>query len=79
MRSLALSLLAALPALSPALAQDLALEITDPFSRATLPNAPVAAGFLTVANNGAEDDRLVAAAPTLPRTPRSTRWTTTTT
>lgn len=38
------------------------LTITGPFSRATLPNAPVAGGFLTVTNGGAEEDRLVAAA-----------------
>lgn len=36
------------------------LTITAPFTRATLPNAPVAGGFLTVTNTGAEDDRLVA-------------------
>lgn len=38
------------------------LVITAPFARATLPNAPVAGGFLTIANDGAQDDRLVAAA-----------------
>jgi uncharacterized protein YcnI/copper(I)-binding protein len=36
------------------------LTLTGPFTRATLPNAPVAGGFLTIANAGAEDDRLVA-------------------
>ena len=35
------------------------LTITGPFTRATLPNAPVAGGFLTLTNKGAEDDRLV--------------------
>ncbi len=37
------------------------LEITAPFSRATLPNAPVAGGYLTIANTGTTDDRLIAA------------------
>ncbi len=37
------------------------LTITEPFSRATLPRAPVAGGFLTVTNTGTADDRLVAA------------------
>lgn len=36
------------------------IEISGPFTRATLPNAPVAAGFLTIANHGGENDRLVA-------------------
>lgn len=35
------------------------LTVTNPFARATPPRAPVAGGFLTVANHGAEDDRLV--------------------
>ncbi|QHQ33850.1 DUF1775 domain-containing protein [Algicella marina] len=38
------------------------LAITAAFSRATLPNAPVGGGFLTVTNTGTEDDTLVAAA-----------------
>jgi len=38
------------------------LTLTGPFARATLPNAPVAGGFLTIANRGHQDDRLVAAA-----------------
>lgn len=38
------------------------LEISGAFSRATLPNAPVAGGFLTIRNTGAADDRLIAAA-----------------
>jgi copper(I)-binding protein len=37
------------------------LEISGAFSRATLPNAPVAAGYLTITNHGASDDRLVSA------------------
>lgn len=36
------------------------LEIGHPWSRATLPGAKVAAGYLTVKNNGAEADRLTA-------------------
>lgn len=35
------------------------IEITAPFIRATLPNAPVAGGFLTLTNTGTEDDRLL--------------------
>ena len=37
------------------------LELNAPFARATLPNAPVAGGFLTIVNSGTEDDRLVSA------------------
>lgn len=37
------------------------LTIERPFSRATLPNAPVAGGFMTVTNAGADGDRLIAA------------------
>ncbi len=36
------------------------LEITDPFSFATLPNAPVAGGFFQVENTGEVADRLIA-------------------
>ena len=36
------------------------LEIEGAFTRATLPNAPVAGGYLTITNNGDIDDRLVA-------------------
>lgn len=35
------------------------LEIGHPWSRATLPGAKVAVGYLTVKNNGAEADRLI--------------------
>jgi periplasmic copper chaperone A len=55
-----LSLLLAVPAL----AHDIThgpLELNAPFARATLPNAPVAGGFMTIVNTGSEDDRLVAA------------------
>jgi copper(I)-binding protein len=37
------------------------LEISGAFSRATLPNAPVGAGYLTIANTGTADDRLLSA------------------
>ncbi|UYN99215.1 MAG: DUF1775 domain-containing protein [Devosia sp.] len=35
------------------------LTISAPFTRATLPNAPVGGGYLTIANAGSADDRLV--------------------
>lgn len=35
------------------------LEISGAFARATLPNAPVGGGYLTITNKGATDDRLV--------------------
>ena len=38
------------------------INISLPFTRATLPNAPVAGGFLTIENTGSEPDRLVSAA-----------------
>ena len=38
------------------------LHISGPFTRATLPNAPVGGGFFTIENTGAEADRLVSAA-----------------
>lgn len=36
------------------------ITITNPFSRATLPNAPVGGGFMTITNSGSSDDRLIA-------------------
>jgi periplasmic copper chaperone A len=54
----------ALTLAAPALAHDITfgpLELNAPFARATLPNAPVAGGFLTIVNTGTEDDRLVSA------------------
>jgi hypothetical protein len=36
------------------------LEITDLWARATPPKAPTAGGFLTITNNGTDDDTLVA-------------------
>lgn len=38
-----------------------ALDIGHPWSRATLPGAKVAAGYLTIKNSGSEPDRLVGA------------------
>lgn len=43
------------------------IAITGPFTRATLPNAPVGGGFLTLTNNGATDDRLVSASSPIAR------------
>jgi periplasmic copper chaperone A len=37
------------------------LEISGAFTRATLPNAPVGGGFLTITNTGTEPDRLISA------------------
>jgi copper(I)-binding protein len=36
------------------------LTLKAPFARATLPNQPVAGAFLTITNNGTEDDVLIA-------------------
>ncbi|WP_083484449.1 DUF1775 domain-containing protein [Loktanella sp. 3ANDIMAR09] len=38
------------------------LEIAAPFARATLPNQPVAGGFMTITNTGQADDVLIGAA-----------------
>ncbi len=71
---IALAFAAALAPAAPALAQHDAapmahgqsavitigdIEISGAFTRATLPNAPVAGGFLTLTNKGSQDDRLV--------------------
>jgi len=65
----ALALLLLLTSPIAAVAQDAApavtvgsLEISGAFSRATLPNAPVGAGYLTITNTGAADDTLVSVA-----------------
>jgi copper(I)-binding protein len=58
-----------LTTVAPALAQDSPamatmlgnLEISGGFTRATLPNAPVGGGYVTITNKGAEADRLVSA------------------
>lgn len=36
-------------------------EFSNAFTRATMPNAPTAGGYVTIANGGAADDRLVSA------------------
>jgi copper(I)-binding protein len=38
-----------------------AIEISGGFSRATLPNAPVGGGYITITNIGTEDDTLIGA------------------
>lgn len=38
-----------------------AINISLPFTRATLPNAPVGGGFLTIENEGPQADRLISA------------------
>lgn len=38
------------------------IEIANAFARATLPNAPVGGGFMTITNKGSGDDRLIGAA-----------------
>ncbi|SHJ04804.1 copper chaperone PCu(A)C [Wenxinia saemankumensis] len=53
--------LAALLALSPALLSAQEIAVTAPFARATLPNQPVAGGFLTLQNHGDAADTLIAA------------------
>lgn len=48
---------------SPAFAQDYklaALEISQPWTRATPPTAPTGGGFLTITNKGTTPDRLIA-------------------
>lgn len=65
-----LAVLAALGAPAMAMADDMimapvtqdTLTITNGFAHATLPNQPVAGGFLTIENTGDTDDRLVAVA-----------------
>ena len=41
------------------------INISLPFTRATLPNAPVGGGFLTIENTGTEADRLVSVTSTV--------------
>lgn len=66
LRTLRAAAAAALLLVAPALAHNGVIHlgpinISSPFSRATLPNAPVGGGFLTIENTGTEDDRLVSA------------------
>jgi copper(I)-binding protein len=49
---------------APALAHSVTvgkLSLTDLWTRATPPQAPTAAGYLTISNKGTEPDRLIAA------------------
>lgn len=59
------AVLAVAALLFPAYAHDTftlgSLEISGAFGRATLPNAPVGGGYLTITNAGTEDDVLIAA------------------
>ena len=60
------ALAASLLLVAPAFAEDGAtrlgdLTITQPFVRATLPNAPVGGGFMNIENAGSDADRLVSA------------------
>lgn len=41
------------------------INISVPFARATLPNAPVGGGFMTIENTGTEADRLVSITSTV--------------
>lgn len=65
-RLLKAALVAAIFAATPAFAHNGVvhlgpINISLPFTRATLPNAPVGGGFLTIENTGAAADRLVSA------------------
>ena len=65
-RLLRVALAAAILVVTPALAHNGVIHLGDinislPFTRATLPNAPVGGGFLTIENTGTEADRLVSA------------------
>lgn len=69
-RLLRVALAAAILAATPAFAEDAAIHVGDltisaPFTRATLPNAPVAGGFLTIENTGTQADRLLSATSTV--------------
>jgi len=63
-RLLASALTAAFLIVTPAFAHNGVIHLGDinislPFTRATLPNAPVGGGFMTIENTGAEADRLI--------------------
>ncbi|UJW84827.1 copper chaperone PCu(A)C [Devosia sp. SL43] len=65
-RTLRAALAAAILIVTPAFAHNGvthlgAINISLPFTRATLPNAPVGGGFLTIENEGPEADRLISA------------------
>ena len=66
LRLLRAALAAAILVATPAFAHDGVIHLGDinislPFTRATLPNAPVGGGFLTIENTGTEPDRLISA------------------
>ena len=66
LRLLRAALAAAILVVTPAFAHNGIVHLGDinislPFTRATLPNAPVAGGFLTIENTGTEPDRLISA------------------
>ena len=66
LRLLRAALAAAILVVTPAFAHNGVVHLGDinislPFTRATLPNAPVAGGFLTIENTGTESDRLISA------------------
>ena len=48
-------------AMAPAVVTVGSLELSDAYSRATAPNAPVGGGYLTITNTGTSDDRLIGA------------------
>lgn len=60
--------LAALLLAAPSFAQEAAvttvgaIQISAPFTRASLPKAPTGGGFMSITNTGTEDDRLISAA-----------------
>ncbi len=61
-KKLAIALAMTVIAAVPAMAHDYKvgdLEIGHPYARATPPNAPVSAGYMTIRNTGTEPDRLV--------------------
>lgn len=68
MKHLMIAGLMAIGSLSPAFAHHMdgaqhatqGLILTEGFARATLPGAPVGGAYVTLQNNGADDDRLVA-------------------
>ena len=69
-RLLRAALAAAILLATPSFAHDGVVHVGDlnislPFTRATLPNAPVGGGFLTIENTGAEPDRLISATSTV--------------
>ena len=49
-------------AVAPPASAESAISVEDAFARASRPNAPVGAAFMTIVNSGETDDRLVAAA-----------------